>query len=263
MSAKNATLKQSLLAATLAVTGLLSLPALAQETHPDVVQLLVDRGVTIASAFDGPGGMTGYVGSMQGGPVAFYLTPDKQHVIVGNMLNEKGENLTTPKVQELVVGPKNEKAWGELEKANWVRDGDADAPVIVYTFTDPNCPYCHRFRKAAEPWIDAGKVQLRHVMVGILAQDSLPKAATILGSDNPGDALRTNQKNHDKGGIEVDRTIVSANAKKIRANNQLMSSLGLSATPSTYFKNSNGSIEMKQGAPRPDEMSTIMGGPRP
>lgn len=263
MSMKNATLKQSLLAATLAASGLLSLPALAQEKHPDVVQLLVDRGVTIASTFDGPGGMTGYVGSMQGGPVAFYLTPDKQHVIVGNMLNDEGENLTTPKIQELVVGPQNEKAWGELEKANWVRDGNADAPVIVYTFTDPNCPFCHRFRKAAEPWIDAGKVQLRHVMVGILAQDSLPKAATILGADNPGEALRINQKNHDEGGIEIDRAIVSANAKQIRANNQLMSSLGLSATPSTYFKNSDDEIEMKQGTPRPDEMSAIMGGPRP
>ncbi|WP_100640400.1 thiol:disulfide interchange protein DsbG [Marinobacter salexigens] len=263
MRMKNATLKQSLLAATLAATGLLSLPVLAQETHPDAVQLLVDRGVTIAATFDGPGGITGYVGSMQGGPVAFYLTPDKKHVIVGNLLNDSGENLTMPKIQELVLGPQNEKAWVEIEASNWLRDGDADAPVIVYTFTDPNCPFCHRFRNAAKPWIDAGKVQLRHVMVGILAQDSLPKAATILGSGDPAMALKENLQNHDKGGIEVDRKVVSANAKKIRENNQLMSSLGLSATPSTYFKNSDGSIGMKQGAPRPADMEAIMGSPKP
>ena len=263
MPMKYATLKQSLLAAALTTAGFLSLPVLAQETHPDAVQLLVDRGVTIEVTFDGPGGMTGYVGSMQGGPVAFYLTPDKEHVIIGNMLDSSGENLTTPKIQELVVGPQNEKAWGEIEKANWVRDGNADATIIVYTFTDPNCPFCHRFRQAAEPWIDAGKVQLRHVMVGILAQDSLPKAATILGSGNPGEALKENQQNHAQGGIKVDRSIVSEHAKKIRQNNRLMSDLGLSATPSTYYNGADGSIQMKQGAPRFDEMEAIMGSPKP
>lgn len=255
-------LKPSLLAVALA-TSALSLPTHAKEQPPDAVQQLVDRGVTVTTSFDAPGGMTGYVGEMQGRPIAFYLTPDKKHVVVGTMLNASGENLTEPKIQELVQGPQNEKAWGQLEKADWVRDGSDDAPVIVYTFTDPNCPFCHRFRQAAEPWIDAGKVQLRHVMVGILRQDSLPKAATILGSENPRDALNENQRNHDNGGISVDRAIVSAHAKRVRKNNQLMSSLGLSATPSTYYRDEDGNIHMKQGAARPGEMEIIMGSPKP
>lgn len=256
------TFKPTLLAAALA-TSVLSLPTLAQEQHADAVQSLIDRGVTVTASFDAPGGMTGYAGEMQGRPVAFYLTPDEEHVVVGTMLNASGQNLTEPKIQELVQGPQNEKAWSQLEEAEWVRDGSPDAPVIVYTFTDPNCPYCHRFRQAAEPWIDAGKVQLRHVMVGILRQDSLPKAATILGSDNPREALQENQQNHEQGGIEVDRSIVSAHAKKVRENNKLMSSLGLSATPSTYYKGGNGNIQMKQGAPRPEEMKAIMGSSKP
>ncbi|MGO2136872.1 thiol:disulfide interchange protein DsbG [Marinobacter sp.] len=254
--------KRSLLTAAM-VASSLSLPAFAQEQYVDAVQHLIDRGVTVTASFDAPGGMTGYVGEMQGRPIAFYLTPNKEHVVVGTMLNADGENLTEPKVQELVQGPQNEKAWNTLEKANWVRDGDANAPVIVYTFTDPNCPYCHRFRQSAEPWIDAGEVQLRHVMVGILKPDSLPKAATILGSDNPRDALKENQQNHDNGGISVDRTIVSANAKLVRKNNQLMSSLGLSATPSTYYRDGDGNIQMKQGAARPGEMPAIMGSSKP
>lgn len=257
-------LKPSLLAIAMAASTL-SVPALAQsqEQYPEAVQQLTNRGVTVVENFEAPGGMTGYVGTMQGRPVAFYLTPDKEHVVVGTMLNNTGENLTESKIQELVLGPQNEKAWGQLEKADWVRDGNADAPVIVYTFTDPNCPFCHRFRQAAEPWIDAGKVQLRHVMVGILKQDSLPKAATIVGADNPRAALKENQKNHGEGGISVDRRIVSANAKRIRENNELMSSLGLTATPSTYYKDDNGAIQMKQGAPRPGEMEAIMGSPEP
>ncbi|GGE71469.1 thiol:disulfide interchange protein DsbG [Streptosporangium jomthongense] len=256
--------KPSMLAAAMAATSF-SLPTLAQsqDSYPKAVQQLVDRGVTIAESFEAPGGMTGYAGSMQGRPIALYLTADKEQVIVGTMLSANGDNLTAPKLQELVVGPQNEKAWAQLEQADWVRDGDASAPVIVYTFTDPNCPFCHRFRQAAAPWIDAGEVQLRHIMVGILKQDSLPKAATILGSENPREALKENQQNHSAGGIEVDRQIVSDNAKRVQKNNQLMSSLGLSATPSTYYKDAQGTIQMKQGAPRPGEMEAIMGGPKP
>lgn len=248
----------------IALSGsVVSAPLWAEESHPDAVQQLISRGVSIDGTFDAPGGMTGYVGNMQGRAVAFYLTSDKQHVVVGPMLDAKGENLTEPKIQELVIGPQNEKAWGQLENSEWVRDGSPEAPVVVYTFTDPNCPYCHRFRQSAEPWIEAGEVQLRHVMVGILKEDSLPKAATILGADDPEQALADNQNQHDQGGIEVDREIVSANARRVQANNQLMSSLGLSATPSTYYRDGNGTVQMKQGAPRPGEMEGIMGTPKP
>lgn len=255
--------KKRIIAAVLTIGSLsLSQPSWSGD-YPEAVQKLADRGVDIAGSFEAPGGMIGYVGQMQGQPIAFYLTSDGKHVVVGPMLTEDGRNLTEPKIQALVQGPQNKKAWAKMENANWVRDGDKDAPVIVYTFTDPNCPYCHRFREAAEPWIDAGKVQLRHVLVGILRQDSLPKAATILGSDDPQHALRKNQKSYEDSGIEVDRQLVSKTHKQITANNQLMSELSLSATPSTFYYDSNGDIQMKQGAPRPQEMPEIMASPKP
>ncbi|MBP55438.1 thiol:disulfide interchange protein DsbG [Marinobacter sp.] len=259
MKRMNAIVKPALISASL--LGL-SLPVLAED-YPAAVQQLIDRGVSIDGSFDAPGGMTGYVGNMQGRSVAFYLTSDKEHVVVGPMLTAEGENLTEPKIQELVQGPQNEKAWAQLEDADWVMDGDPDAPVIVYTFTDPNCPFCHRFRQAAEPWVEAGRVQLRHIMVGILREDSLPKAATIVGAKKPSEALTENQDSYSNGGIEVNRQLVSANADRVRANNQLMRSLGLSATPSTYFRDGNGNVQMKQGAPRPSELPEMMGSERP
>jgi len=261
MKSVNVLLKPTLLTVTL-VTASLSQPVWAQ-SYPPAVQQLIDRGVSIDGTFDAPGGMKGYVGNMQGRAVAFYLTEDKNHVIVGPMLNAKGENLTESKIQELVLGPQNEKAWSQLKDADWVLDGSADAPVVVYTFTDPNCPFCHRFRQAAEPWINAGRVQLRHILVGILKEDSLPKAATIIGSENPSAALAENYDRYSEGGITVDRQIVSAHARRVQANNQLMSGLGLSATPSTYYRDSAGNVKMKQGAPRPGEMESIMGSKRP
>lgn len=233
------------------------------DPHPAAVQRLLDRGVDLAGTFEAPGGLTGYAGSMQGQPVAFYLTPDGDHVIVGPMLDADGNNLTDDKVQQLVIEPMNQNAWSRLADSHWVGDGDPDAETVVYTFTDPNCPYCHRFRQAAQPWIDAGRVQLRHVMVGIIRPDSMPKAATILGAESPESALMANHQSYQEGGIEVDRESVSAYRAKVTANNELMSSLGLSATPSTYYLNADGDVEMKRGLPRPEEMPAMMGSERP
>lgn len=241
-----------------------SAPALlAQNDYPPAVQQLVDEGVNIAGSFEAPSGMTGYVGEMLGQPLAFYLTSDGEQVIIGTMLSADGDNLTQAKVDELLIGPKNAVAWKQLEKTDWIGDGQADAPVIIYTFTDPNCPFCHRFHTAARPWIDAGKVQLRHIMVGIITEDSLPKAATILGSDNPQEALHLNQESYSKGGIKVDEKLVKQFSDTIEDHNALMARLGLNSTPSTYYKDANGIVHMKQGAPQPQEMADIMGSPQP
>ena len=100
----------------------------------------------------------------------------------------------------------NEEAiWQTLEDSHWVQDGADDAERIIYTFTDPNCPYCDQFREQAAPWIDAGRVQLRHIMVGIIKRSSTPKAATILGSDNPEAKLAENRKAYDSGGSSPTR----------------------------------------------------------
>jgi thiol:disulfide interchange protein DsbG len=232
------------------------------QTYPAAIQSLEQQGVRVIESFDAPGGMTGYVGEMQGRSLAFYLTPDGDHVIVGTLLDAQGNNLSAGSIDELVTGPKFAEAWSQLEESHWVRDGSADAEAVVYTFTDPNCPYCYRFRQQAEPWIDAGKVQLRHIIVGILREDSLTKAATILGSDDPEAALHQHLDSYEQGGIEVDRKRVSAAHMDVKANDRLMQDLGLQATPSTLYKDGDGNVKMVQGLPNPQALQRMMG-PRP
>lgn len=246
---------------TLLSTTLVAATVQAQD-YPPVIQSLEQQGVKVVESFEAPGGMTGYVGEMQGRSLAFYLTPDGDHVIVGTLLDEEGNNLSAASIQELIEGPKFAKAWPRLEGSNWVQDGSSDADTIIYTFTDPNCPYCYRFRQQAEPWIEAGKVQLRHILVGILKEDSLTKAATILGSENPEEALHDHQASYQQGGIEVDRKLVSAAHMEVKANNRLMQELGLRATPSTLYKDEDGKVVMVQGLPNPQALRRMMG-PKP
>jgi thiol:disulfide interchange protein DsbG len=232
------------------------------EDLPPAIQKLEQQGVEVIESFDAPGGMTGYVGEMRGRSMAFYLTPDGDHVIVGTMMDKDGKNLSKASIQELVEGPKFENAWSEIQNSHWVREGAEDAGTVIYTFTDPNCPYCNRFHQQAEPWVKAGKVQLRHIMVGILAEDSLTKAATILGSDKPEAALHEHQASFEQGGIEVDRERVSTAHLEVKANNSLMQELGLQATPSTLYRGDDGKITMVQGLPNPQALERMMG-PRP
>lgn len=116
----------------------------------------------------------------------------------------------------------SEKMWNKLDASAWVRDGRADAPRVVYTFSDANCPYCHRFWEAARPWVDSGKVQLRHIMVGVIREDSPAKAAAILTAPNPSAALLENEHNFDKGGIKPVAKLTPEVANKLDANQELM-----------------------------------------
>lgn len=250
-----------LLQGTLLSTAVIAASVQAED-HPRAIQKLEERGVEVIESFEAPGGMTGYVGEMQGRSLAFYLTPDGDHVIVGTMLDKEGNNLSQASIDDLLTGPKFEEAWSNIQDSHWVREGSEDADTVIYTFTDPNCPYCNRFHQQAQPWVEAGKVQLRHIMVGILAEDSLTKAATILGSENPAESLQEHQASFEQGGIEVDRERVSAAHLEVKDNNSLMQELGLQATPSTLYRGKDGKITMVQGLPNPQALERMMG-PRP
>lgn len=229
---------------------------------PAPVAAMEDRGMNILGSFDAPSGLTGYAATVQGRPMAIYVTEDGKHAVLGTLVDEQGNNLTADPLERISSGPQNKKAWDQLADATWIRDGDADAPRIVYEITDPNCPYCNQFWQTARPWVEAGDVQIRHVMVGILKADSVPKAATIVGADDPEAALERQERNYASGGIEVAEDIPDAARDKILDNNSLMEALGYFATPTILYRKANGDIGLKQGMPRGDDVEKILG-PKP
>ncbi|WP_116287447.1 thiol:disulfide interchange protein DsbG, partial [Serratia marcescens] len=73
--------------------------------------------------------------------VTIYVTPDGKHAISGYMYNEKGENLSNSLIEKEIYAPAGREMWQRMEKASWILDGKKEAPVIVYVFADPFCPY--------------------------------------------------------------------------------------------------------------------------
>lgn len=228
-------------------------------TEGDALTFIKQQGVTVLEQFDTPAGVTGYVGTFKDEPMSIYILPDQRYAIVGDLINAEGKNLGAEAIYQLVTKPNNEKVWQRVESASWVQDGDKNAPQVIYTFSDPFCPYCHKFRELAEPYIKSGKVQFRHVMVGILRDDSLAKAATILGSDSPEQALATHITRYKSGGIETDNNAASKGSERVLENNHLMEDLHFHATPTSLYKDEKGDVQIIEGLPMKHDMDSMFG----
>ena len=197
------------------------------------------------------------VGGQQ--PTAAYVTADGKHVLVGSLFDAEGNDVAAEAVEKLVAAPMSAKMWTKLEASAWVRDGKADAPRVVYTFSDANCPYCHKFWEAARPWVDAGKVQLRHIMVGVIREDSPAKAAAILSARDPSAALLENEHQFDRGGIKALPSISREIAAKLDANQVLMIEMGFQGTPGILFQDAQGQVQRRAGLPQGADLQTVLG----
>lgn len=227
---------------------------------PAVLKGIEKHGFEVVSEFDAPGGLRGFAGMVGGQqPAAAYVTADGKHVLVGSLFDAEGNEVAAETLEKLVAAPMSAKMWSKLEASAWVRDGKADAPRVVYTFSDANCPYCHKFWEAARPWVDAGKVQLRHIMVGVIREDSPAKAAAILTSPNPSAALLENEHAFDKGGIKPVAKLSTEVANKLNANQELMIEMGFQGTPGILFKDDKGLLDRRSGMPQGKDMDLVMG----
>ena len=164
--------------------------------------------------------------------------------------------------------------WQQLEKSHWIADGNPKAPRVVYVFTDANCPFCTKFWSDARPWVDSGKVQLRHLLVGIIAPTSAGKAAALLTDPDPAAALAAYERGQ---GAEATATIASGNPQALRggalkplaaippairaqidANQKLMASLQIPGTPGLVWRDAKGAVHVQMGG-RADNFPEMFG----
>ncbi|WP_232090445.1 thiol:disulfide interchange protein DsbG [Billgrantia diversa] len=221
---------------------------------PAPIEQLEQQGLTIQGEFDAPGGLKGYAGSARGQAIAAYLTPDGEHALVGTLIDAQGRDVSAEALEQIVNGSQNAELWEKMADHHWIRDGDPDAPRVIYTFSDPNCPYCRKFWEDAQPWIESGKVQVRHVMVGILMADSPEKAAALLSAEDPGAAVAE----HYRTGAMPDGDITDESKQWVTENNRLMRDAQLFATPVTFYRDGE-NIRRVRGAPSAEKLQEMMG----
>lgn len=149
--------------------------------------------------------------------------------------------------------------WAKLESAAWIGDGSKSASHVVYVISDPNCVWCHRFWEASRPWVQDGKTQLRHLLVGIIRPDSARKAATILSAKDRAAALEQNERAFSKGGIFPSGAVTGEVQLELEKNLRLMRELEFNGTPALVYKNQSGKVTKVSGFPRDDQLRQVMG----
>lgn len=265
------------LPAVLATAALCASALMARaEPLPPALRALQQQGVTIVGPFPSKTGLKAYAAMAGGQPAALYVTPNGA-VIAGTALDASAQDLDGAALDAAVRKPLGESAWKALESSRWIADGKADAPRIVYVFTDPNCPFCAKLWQDARPWVDSGKVQLRHVIVGILTPTSTGKAAALLSARDPSAALQAYESAHAPAtasaiaagarpkplpdtALKPLTTIAPDIAAQLDANAKLMTSLGMQATPGVVWRDASGAIHKRTGAP--DSVLTEILGPK-
>ena len=236
----------------------LLLAACAQaQDYPAPVQALTGRGISIKGVLPAPAGFKGYVGEYKGQPMPVYLLPDGKHVAIGTLFDATGNDLTQAPLQAATAPSLDAALWAELGKATWIAEGATKPKRIVYEFTDTECPYCHKLWQATQPLLANGDVQVRHIIVAVIAPKSLNRAATILGAPNQKAMLHQHENSFGHSTVQPTATVSAAIMKSIAANEQLMQKLGIQGTPATIYKDASGKIHMAQGMLPDDQLQAI------
>lgn len=245
--------------------ALLAHGAASAQANPETLRALEGKGMTVVGSFPAAGGLTAWAAFMGQTPVALYVTPDGKHMVAGTMLDAEGKDVNQAALEQAVAKPMTEGVWSQVERSSWIADGSKKAPRIIYVLTDPNCPYCNKLWSDARPWVDSGKVQLRHIMVGILTPTSAGKAAALLADKNPSAALDAHERSNvaanakvmasgrpkplGNDGLKPMATIPPAISGKLESNARLMASLRLQATPALIWRDAKGMLQTRTGAP--------------
>lgn len=192
--------------------------------------------------FSGPHGLTGveYENTTNGSKAVAWLTPDKQAVIPGDVFDAAGVNLTHQ--AEIEVGlrltpaaARTAAAAGETHAITLGSRG----PIIT-AFFDPNCPFCHALYESLQPAVEAGKVRVRYVLVGVVRPDSASRAASILAAAKPVQALAQNESGfnaaNEQGGYPVSAaTVYQPLMPVVDQNNKTMTKAGGVGTPTLVY----------------------------
>lgn len=228
---------------------------------PAPIQALAGAGgIEIAGRMDAPAGYQGFLGRYRGQPVPVYLLPDGQHAVIGSLYDAHGGDLTSAPFRDAVTPRLDAGLWASLEKTSWVAEGSAHPRHIVYVFTDTECPYCHRLWQATQPYLQQGDVQVRNIIVAVIAPQSLGRGAAVLSASDPHAAYLAHEQHfRDNSPVPVLKQVPDAIQKKIDSNEALMDKLGIDGTPTLLYQDAKGTVRMVPGMPSPDTLKSIFG----
>ncbi len=227
--------------------------------HPAPIRALIANGVTIRGEMQAPKGFRGYIGKYQGDPIPIYLLPDGEHVVVGTLYDTRADDLTEAPFQAATKPGLDPALWDQLAKARWIAEGSTRSTRIVYVFTDTECPFCHRFWLASRPYLRADKVQVRDIIVAVIAPASFGRGAAVLAAPDPSAAWKSNELAFGHSPVKPLVRVDARTRAAIASNKQLLDLFNAHGTPVIVYRDRFGHVRMTQGTPDDLTMQAIFG----
>lgn len=268
----------SLLAAAFCMVGAFSVQAQDNNNTvlpelPDPIQNLANEGAQIR--FLGKDyGLEGWIAIKNGKEQYFYVLPDNGGFLTGLLFDENGQAVTVEQVNRLrkqndgelldqltsdrpqktvknsqkaekyeFKKPSEQLFW-DIENSNWIPVGKAGTPVI-YSFVDPQCPYCHDMMMTMRDEIEAGKVQVRLIPVGF-KEETKAQAAYLLATPAP-EEVWWRHMDGDESALPAKREI---SQQGVERNLAIMQSWKLSVTPLIVYRAKDNSVKIIRGKPK-------------
>ncbi len=231
---------------------------------PLALRQTVQNGAKILKTFPAAGGFNGHI--LQTAPRHYsvvYTEPNNEDVlVVGTLLNGKGENLTSRYLDEYAPKVNYDEYSSRVMTARQVVSGSSKNNVQdIYVFMDPNCIFCHLLWKALTPYERHG-LRVHWIPVGFLKKDSFGKAAALLDASNPTTTLNAMEtgyiENTESAFIEPEVDIPGETSKELISNKGLFDELGFAGTPAILYRDHSGHWQSLQGMPRLSTLSTVL-----
>lgn len=222
--------------------------------------ILHKQGVSVLGPIASQGGLNAWAAESDGRPIAIYQAPDGEHVVIGTMLDMAGREASKPEVVAAVRIALSKGVMEQLAGTTWIADGGTDASRVIYVFTDLNCESCFKFWLDARPWIDSGKVQLRHILVGLRGSESAARIAGVLASANPSStflrqvdecAMRA-ARPHLPWAFQCEMPAAAATQdaqRKLDANMRALRQFGFNELPALVWIDGHGELRKQIGVP--------------
>lgn len=243
----------------LLIIGMLLASAAIARDLPAPIRALADKGITIVGPLPAPPGFRGYVGEFSGRLTPVYLMPDGRHVTIGVIYDAHGRDLTNAAFRAATAPGPDAAAWDKLGRTRWFAEGSAHPRRIVYVFTDTECTYCHALWLAMQPYLEQGDVQVRNILVAVIAPQSRTRGAAVLSAGDPAAAMRRHEQAYGHSPIAPLASVPAAIEADFKANLHLMNSLGAFATPAIVYRDAAGKAHLALGTPDPMTMRAIFG----
>ncbi|MGH8397518.1 MAG: thiol:disulfide interchange protein DsbG [Gammaproteobacteria bacterium] len=241
------------------IAGFICASTSQAQNYPAPIKALVAKGITIKSEMPAPPGFKGYVGEFSGQLTPVYLLPDGRHTTIGVLYDEHGKDLTNAAFSAATMPKLDPALWGQLARSTWFAEGTAKPERVVYMFTDTECPYCHKLWLAVQPYLRQGKVQMRNILVAVIAPASLGRGAAVLIAKDPASTMRKHELAFGHSPIKPLASVDQTTRAKFEANKNLMISIGAFGTPVTLYKDKDGQTQMILGLPDKVTMQAIFG----